>query len=269
MPKTLQAGDVFPDFQLPDQDQRIRKLSDFTKQSEADRRYGFKDGYPLIVIFSRGFFCPRDQQQFRSLVTFQDELRVNFCKIISISADDPRVSAAFRAGLGAQWPFLCDTERTLIRQLGILDETEGEYAHRALPYTFVLRPNLEIHQVYNGWYFVGRPTLEELRQDLREVMSTMDYYSYEAFNNEHVRKIRIPQQKWHDEHPVPQESGVVDSFDFRSGNGYIRSEQGEMIFFNFTAIPGEGYRTLKPGTPVKFERIETHTGLSASHVVKA
>ncbi len=260
-------GDQFPDFELPDQNGILKKLSRYTRQSEADKRYGFKDGYPVIVIFSRGFFCPRDQQQFHSLVPFQDELNVNFCKLVSISADEPKVSAAFRAGLGAQWTFFSDTERKVIKELNILDETEGEYAHRSLPFTFVLKPNLKIHKVYNGWYFVGRPTLEELRQDLRDIMSQMDYYPYEAFNSEHVKKIRIPQQTWLTDQSAPTSSGTVDSFDLRTGNGYIKAEGlEELIFFNFTAIPGEGYRTIRPGTKVKFELIETYTGRSASNV---
>jgi peroxiredoxin/cold shock CspA family protein len=263
-------GQTFPDFELPDQNGKLRRLSSFTKQSEADKRYGFKDGYPLIVVFSRGFFCPRDQQQFRSLVAFQDELKVNFCNLVSISADAPMVSSAFRAGLGANWTFFSDEERKVIKQLDILDETEGEYAYRSLPYTFVLKPNLEIHKVYNGWYFVGRPTIEELRQDLREVMQQMDYYSYEAFNTDHVRKIRIPQQtylKEREKHSLKTFEGVVSSFDLRTGNGYIKSEKiVQPVFFNFTAIPGEGYRTLREGTPVTFELIETHTGLSAMNV---
>lgn len=268
MKRIPQPGHYFPDFELPDQNGKIRKLSSYTRQSEADKRYGFKDGYPAIVIFSRGFFCPRDQQQFRSLVAFQDELKVNFCQLVSVSADEPKVSAAFRAGLGAQWTFFSDTERKIIKELDILDETEGEFAYRALPYTFVLKPNLEIHKVYNGWYFVGRPTIEELRQDLRNVMQEMDYYSYDAFNSEHVKKIRIPQQTWLEEKPAPVSNGIVDVFDLRTGNGYIKSDEIEdPIFFNFTAIPGEGYRTLKPGTRVRFNLVRTHTGLSANHVL--
>ncbi len=266
-----QRGDRFPNVKLPDQNERPRQISDFTRQGEADKRYGFKDGYPLIVIFSRGFFCPRDQQQFRSLVAFQSELQVNFCKLVTISADEPKVSAAFKAGLGANWPFLCDTERKLIKALDILDETEGEYAYRALPYTFVLKPNLEIFKVYNGWYFVGRPTVEELRQDLRTIMQEMDYYSYEAFDSDHVKKIRIPQQTWLGEQvrTSSREKGVVHAFDMRTGNGYIKADtMDEMIFFNFTAIPGEGYRTMRPGERVTFELVETYTGLSATNVQK-
>src|SRR3712207_8282086 len=35
-------------------------------------------------------------------------------------------------------------------------------------------PILTIHRIYNGWFFVGRPTLEELRHDLREIMRSRD-----------------------------------------------------------------------------------------------
>lgn len=123
MKQIPQPGDLFPDFQLPDQNGKARKLSSFTKQSEADRRYVFKDDNPVIVIFSRGFFCPGDQQHFRSLVEFQNELQVNFCKLVYISADEPKVSAAFRAGLGADWTFFSDIERKVIKELNVLDET--------------------------------------------------------------------------------------------------------------------------------------------------
>ncbi len=273
MPSTLQPNQSFPDFELPDQNGQLRKLSTFTRQNEADKRYGFKDGYPVIVIFSRGFFCPRDQQQFRMIQEFQNELKVNYCSVVSVSADTPQVSAAFRAGLGASWTFFADTDQKVIKELNILDETEGEYAYRALPFTFVLRPNLEIHKVYNGWYFVGRPTLEDLRQDLRSIMQEMDYYSYEAFNTPHVKKIRIPQQTWledhHEESDQVRFEGLVESFDKKTGNGYINCDElDELIFFNFTAIPGEGYRTLEKGTKVYFELVETHTGRSARKVVR-
>jgi len=266
----LKIGDHFPDFILPDQGGRPWELSKITAPKEVDKRYGFKDGYPIVIVFSRGFFCPRDQQQFKSLVVFQEELKVNFANLISISADEPKVSAAFKAGLGANWPFLSDEKRELINKLGILDETEGEYAFRSLPYTFILKPNLEIYKIYNGWYFVGRPTAEELRQDLRSIMREMDYYDYEAFNNDHVKKIRIPQQKWLAENDNgPFLEGIIASFDLRTGNGYIESNDVEKpVFFNFTAIPGEGYRTIKTGAKVKFSLVKTHTGLSSDHVIK-
>jgi peroxiredoxin len=85
----LRVGDAFPDFELPDHGGRQRRLSGYTKPSPLDERLGFDDGYPLILVFGRGFFCPRDQEQMRGLVRFQSELAVNYCKLVSVSADSP------------------------------------------------------------------------------------------------------------------------------------------------------------------------------------
>jgi peroxiredoxin/cold shock CspA family protein len=271
----LHVGDVFPDFELPDHRKKPRRLSGYVKPSPMDEKLGFTDGYPLILIFGRGFFCPRDQQHMRQLVELQSELAVNFGKLVTVSADAPLVGAAFRAGLGAEWPFLSDEKREVIERIGILDETEGEYAYVAQPYTFVLRPDLTIHKIYDGWFFVGRPTLEELRQDLREVMSGRSDSHYEAHNTPEAKKIRIPQQEWIDgtpplgENGLPVAQGVVRSFDVDAGVGEIESDASENgVFFNFTAIPGEGYRTLKPGTSVRFELVENETGPTARNIQK-
>jgi peroxiredoxin/cold shock CspA family protein len=271
----LRVGDVFPDFELPDHRKKPRRLSGYVKPSPMDEKLGFMDGYPLILIFGRGFFCPRDQQHMRQLVELQSELAVNFGKLVTVSTDAPLTGAAFRAGLGAEWPFLSDEKREVIERIGILDETEGEYAYVAQPYTFVLRPDLTIHKIYDGWFFVGRPTLEELRQDLREVMSGRSDSHYEAHNTPEARKIRIPQQEWIDGAPtlgangLPVAQGVIRSFDVDAGVGEIESDASENgVFFNFTAIPGEGYRTLKPGTRVRFELVENETGPTARNIQK-
>ncbi len=57
----------------------------------------------------------------RGLVRFQSELAVNYCKLVSVSADPPTVDAAFRAGFGARWSFLSDEGREVIRLIGIPD----------------------------------------------------------------------------------------------------------------------------------------------------
>lgn len=273
MTTNLKAGDRFPDFELPNQDKELIKLSTLMQPSLMDQYLGFTDGYPLILVFYRGFFCPRDRQQLPQLVQFQSELTVNYGKLVTVGVDSPIVQAAFRAGLGAQWHFLCDEQREFIKQINILDETEGEYADRAQPYTFVLRPNLGIYKIYNGWFFVGRPTIEELRQDLRALMETRSDYRYEAYNTPEVKQIRIPQQTWKEGAPslgangLPVLQGVVRWFDLKAGSGMIvRDDTGEDVFFNFTAIPGEGYRTVQVGTQVKFELVEGRYGLTARNV---
>jgi cold shock CspA family protein/peroxiredoxin len=296
MANTLRVGDVFPDVELPDQRNLPARLSQLTRASLLDEHLGFADGYPLIVQFFRGFFCPRDQEQMRQLVQFQRELAVNYSRLVSISADPPIVNAAFRAGLGAEWPFLSDVERAVIKQLDILDETEGEYAYRAQPYTFVLRPDLRIHAIYNGWFFVGRPTLEELRHDLRAIMQLRADYRYEAYAKPAVRQVRIPQQEWANGTPalgasgLPVARGVVRWFDSAKGVGMIapdaadaadasqpmdgrqinedarEANQDRDVFFHFTAIPGEGYRTVRAGAPVQFEVVQTSAGKAARNI---
>jgi peroxiredoxin/cold shock CspA family protein len=273
MTTNLHVNDQFPDIALPNHQNELTQLSHFTKPSLLDTHLGFLDGYPLILVFFRGFFCPRDQQQMRQFVEFQHELRVNYAKLVAVSADPPLVQAAFRAGLGVQWTFLSDEQRTIIKQINILDETEGEYAYRAQPYTFVLRPDLRIHAIYNGWYFVGRPTNEELRHDLRTIMESRSDYRYEAYGMPEVRKIRIPQQEWANGTPslgangLPIAQGVISWFDLNAGIGMIAREgSGEDVFFHFTALPGQGYRTIRPGIPVQFEVVEMRTGPTARNI---
>jgi peroxiredoxin len=110
--------------------------------------------------------------QLRHLTELQDELAVNYCTLAVVSTDRPEVAAAFRAGLGATFTFLSDAERKAITSLDIVEITRPGFEHGlvALPYTFSLHPDLTIHRIYNGWWYVGRPTVEELRQDLRAIM---------------------------------------------------------------------------------------------------
>ena len=58
-------------------------------------------------------------------------------------------------------------------------------------------------------------------------------------------------------------------FDLDAGVGTIDSDvSDDGVFFNFTAIPGEGYRTLRPGTPVIFEVVKNGAGLIVRNVQK-
>jgi peroxiredoxin len=104
------------------------------------------------------------------LTEFQRELDVNYCHLAAISTDPPEVVGALRAGLGATFTFLSDHARRAITELDIVDETDRHHPRIAVPYTFSVGPDLAIHRVYDGGWFVGRPTLEELRQDLRAMM---------------------------------------------------------------------------------------------------
>ena len=62
--------------------------------------------------------------------------------------------------------------------------------------------------------------------------------------------------------------GTVKWFDDRKGFGFIQQEGGEDIFVHYTAITGDGFKTLKDGEEVEFEVTEGSKGPQASNVVK-
>jgi len=60
---------------------------------------------------------------------------------------------------------------------------------------------------------------------------------------------------------------VVRWFDLNAGIGMIaRDGTGDEVFFHFTALPGQGYRTIRAGVPVQFEIVESGTGLTARNI---
>ena len=110
---------------------------------------------------------------------FQPELQVNYCKLAAVSVDNVEKTRDFRRRIGAEWPFLSDADRWLINELELVDSTDPVHSPIPIPYTFVLDSDRTIYKIYNGWWFVGRPTVEELRQDLRAVMSLRNDYAYD------------------------------------------------------------------------------------------
>ncbi len=80
------------------------------------------------------------------------------------------MQAAFKAGLGAGFRFLSDEGLRLTDELGIRETTDKIHGPLPVPFSFALLPDLTIHRVFNGWYFVGRPTPDELRLAIREMM---------------------------------------------------------------------------------------------------
>ena len=101
----------------------------------------------------------------------QPELAVNYCKLVVVWTDDPASTRATRQKLGATFPFLCDHERKVVAELDIIDTTDAHHPRIAIPYTFVLDAERVIHKILSGWWFLGRPTVEELRMDLRALMA--------------------------------------------------------------------------------------------------
>src|SRR6266576_221387 len=90
-------GGIFPDYELTDHTKTRRRLSELQGID------------PMILVLSRGGFCPKDHQQHLELAANYPKIRVAYTQIVTIST------------------------------------------------------------VYNGYWFWGRPSFEDLRRDLRGV----------------------------------------------------------------------------------------------------
>ena len=149
-------GARFPDYELTDHTKTRRRLSELQGID------------PMILILSRGHYCPKDHQQHLELAAFYPRIAVAYTQIVTISTDNILEANEFRAAVGAQWTFLSDSGRKIQQELDIQEYTDP-YHNPMIPHTFVLEPGLVIYKIYNGYWFWGRPSPEDLRQDLREV----------------------------------------------------------------------------------------------------
>ena len=135
-------GGTFPDYELPDHTNVLRRLSELQGDD------------PLILTLARGHYCPKEHQQHLELAAFYPKIAVAYTRIATIATDDHHTLQEFRASVGAQWPFLSDPEHNPM-----------------IPHTIVLKPGLVIHRIYNGYWFWGRPSAVDLWHDLRAVTS--------------------------------------------------------------------------------------------------
>ena len=149
-------GGTFPDYELTDHNRTRRRL---TELQGID---------PMILVLARGHYCPKDHQQHLELAAFYPKIAVAYTQIVTISTDNILETNEFRASVGAQWTFLSDAGRHVQKDLDIQEYTDPHH-DPMIPHTLVLKPGLVIHSIYNGYWFWGRPSPDDLRRDLREV----------------------------------------------------------------------------------------------------
>ena len=63
-------------------------------------------------------------------------------------------------------------------------------------------------------------------------------------------------------------AGRVKWFNEAKGYGFIEQDGGDDVFVHYTAIQGEGFKTLLEGQEVEFEIVQGPKGLQAANVTK-
>ena len=151
-------GAKFPDYELSDHTGKHRKLSELQEQD------------PMVVVLGRGGYCPKDRRQAEGLLQLHREMEVGYCRLVTITTDNITDTSEYRTGVGAHWPFLSDPRRIVQKDLDIAEYTDPVH-NPMIPHVVVLEPDLVIYKVYIGYWFFGRATVEDLRQDLRVVLT--------------------------------------------------------------------------------------------------
>src|SRR5882757_3558376 len=112
MRSDIAPGALFPDYELSDHTAKHRKLSDL------------QGPHPMLLVLSRGGFCPKDRRQAELLVQLHREMEVAYCRLVTISTDNITLTNEYRTGVGAHWPFLADPARVVQKDLDIAEYTD-------------------------------------------------------------------------------------------------------------------------------------------------
>jgi peroxiredoxin len=156
MRSDITPGASFPDYELPDQTGAPRRLSEL------------QDGNPVALVLARGGYCPKEHLQHVWMAGMEPELTVGYCCFITISTDTVLASKEWQHRLGAHWSFLSDEKRVVQQDLEIREYTDPKH-DPMIPHTILLEPGLVIYKIYMGYWYWGRPTPEEIRQDFRSL----------------------------------------------------------------------------------------------------
>jgi peroxiredoxin len=157
MSKNLDIGSTIPDFELPDENGDMHKLSELQG-----------DNF-LVLHLSRGEHCPRERQHHREFLRFHELCSVAFTELVSVLPNDLHDVYKLKISTGAHWTFLADRELEVQRHFDINEYTDPHHDNAGVPHTLILSPGLKVEKVYVGYWFWGRPSPEQLWLDLQEL----------------------------------------------------------------------------------------------------
>ena len=115
----------FPDYALTDHTGKHRTLSELQGPD------------PMIVVLSRGAFCPKDGARRRAWPSCIVRWRSASRRLVTVSTDNLITTNEYRTGIGAHWPFLSDPARKVQIDLDIAEYTDPTN-NPMIPHTIAL-----------------------------------------------------------------------------------------------------------------------------------
>ena len=156
MSKGLTPGAILPDFELPDENGVKHRLSELQGDNA------------MILMLGRGEHCPRERQHQAHMLELQRFCPVAFTTLVTVLPNDLHDTYKMKIATGAYWTFLADVDLEVQRRFDI-DEYTDVHHHATVPHTVVLAPGLVIDKVYCGYWFWGRPSVQQLWTDLQDL----------------------------------------------------------------------------------------------------
>jgi peroxiredoxin len=158
MLKDLTPGDVLPDFELPDEEGALHRLSELQGDDV------------MVLMLGRGEHCPRERQHQRELLKLYEWSSVAFTQMVTVLPNDLHDVYKLKISTGAHWTFLADADLELQTALDIREYTDPHHA-ATVPHTVILSSGLVIERIYIGYWFWGRPSPYQLWQDLGALLA--------------------------------------------------------------------------------------------------
>lgn len=129
----MQSGDTVPDFELPDENGRPRKLSELA------------DGHPVVLFFypaAMTMGCTAESCHFRDLAA---EFEAVGARRVGISADSVEKQKQFSEKHSFDYPLLSDPDGAVARIFGVRRKFTGLTPTKRA--TFVIGPDLRVIDV--------------------------------------------------------------------------------------------------------------------------
>ncbi|HEX3290364.1 MAG TPA: redoxin domain-containing protein [Gaiella sp.] len=156
MSNGLTPGATLPDFELPDENGDLHRLSDLQGDDA------------MVLMLGRGEHCPRERQHQREMLRFHEWASVAFTQLVTVLPNELHDVYKLKISTGAHWTYLADTDLEVQTALGTREYTDPIHAAN-VPHTLLLAPGLVIDKVYVGYWFWGRPSPYRLWDDLGDL----------------------------------------------------------------------------------------------------